>query len=66
MKKYIVALFAFLILGSLYAQEKVQNFVNTLPELSDVYATGVKEDWLVNKKYRDILESHSYKLNVPM
>lgn len=48
MKKHIVGLIAFLIWCNINAQEKVPNFVETLPELSGVYKTGVTEDWLVS------------------
>ncbi len=47
MKNYIVVILAMLLHISLIAQEKVQDFVKTLPELSGVYETGVTEDWLV-------------------
>ena len=35
-------------LTTLVAQERVQNFVDDLPEISGVYKSGVAEDWLVN------------------
>ena len=47
MKNYVVVILAMLMHISLIAQEKVQDFVKTLPKLSGVYETGVTEDWLV-------------------
>ena len=48
MRKLAIFLLAVLMCSSTNAQEKVQNFVEKLPELSGVYKSGVKEDWLVS------------------
>jgi hypothetical protein len=47
MKKIIIVLLNTMLYSSIIAQEKVQDFVKSLPELSGVYSTGVKEDWLI-------------------
>ena len=47
MKKIIIVLLNTMLYCSIIAQEKVTDFTKSLPELSGVYTTGVKEDWLI-------------------
>ena len=45
MRKVFVLSMAVLLCSITIAQEKVQDIVNTLPELAGVYKTGLMEDW---------------------
>ncbi|HPF52513.1 MAG TPA: hypothetical protein PK335_13100 [Draconibacterium sp.] len=47
MRKYVVLILFILLYSGVIAQDEVQNFIKTLPEISGVYEKGVKEDWLV-------------------
>jgi hypothetical protein len=47
MKKIIIVLLNTILCSNIIAQEKLRDFVKTLPEISGVYTTGVEEDWLL-------------------
>ncbi len=47
MRQLFVIFIAVLVWTGSNAQEKVQHFVESLPELSGVYENGVEDDWLV-------------------
>lgn len=48
MKKLKVFFLTMLLYSSIFAQERVQDFIKTLPEISGVYKTGATGDWLVD------------------